>query len=215
MTDSMNRQAAAPIGFSSVDEEAEIERAEIYGLLARLWLAPPDTELLTQFSVAVTEAPVQGAFLEGPWQTLVNAMRSTTLEVVQSEYAALFYSPGKAEVFPYGSYHLVGALNERPLVALRADIAALGLVSSAAEGETEDHVSFLFEVMRYLIAGDDLSVCNLEQQRRFFRSHIQTWVGASLCEGVEANPKAKVYGAVASFCRAFIEVETQGFDMIE
>lgn len=215
MADAVTNGSAVPMGFSGVDEDAEIERAEIYGLLARLWLAPPDAELLQQFAVAVTEAPVQGAFLEGPWEALVHAMRQTTLEAASVEFGALFHSPGKADVFPYGSYHLVGALNERPLVALRADIAALGLASSAAEGETEDHVSFLFEVMRYLIAGDDLSVCNLEQQRRFFRSHIQTWVGTSLCEGIEANPKAKVYAAVARFCRSFIEVETQGFDMIE
>ncbi len=215
MAEAMNGGVAVPMAFSGVDEDAEIERAEIYGLLARLWLAPPDAELLQQFSVAVTEAPVKGAFLEGPWQDLVQVMRETTVDAVKIEFEGLFHSPGKAEVFPYGSYHLVGALNERPLVALRADIAALGLASSAAEGETEDHVSFLFEVMRYLIAGDDLSVCNLEQQRRFFRAHVQTWVGTSLCEGIEANPKAKIYSAVAGFCRAFIEVETQGFDMIE
>lgn len=215
MADMMSDGAAVPMGFSSVDEDAEIERAEIYGLLARLWLAPPDTELLKQFSVAVTQAPVQGAFLEGPWEALVHAMRETSVNAATAEFEALFHSPGKADVFPYGSYHLVGALNERPLVALRADIATLGLASSAAEGETEDHVSFLFEVMRYLIAGDDLSVCNLEQQRRFFRGHIQTWVGTSLCEGIQANPKARVYAALAIFCRSFIEVETQGFDMIE
>ena len=215
MAEAINQGTAVPMGFSSVNEDAEIERAEIYGLLARLWLSPPDAELLQQFGSAVTQAPVQGAFLEEPWQALVHAMRETTVDAVQAEFGALFHSTGKAEVFPYGSYHLVGALNERPLVALRADIAALGLASSAAEGETEDHVSFLFEVMRYLIAGDDLSICNLEQQRRFFRNHVQTWVGTSLCEGIEASQKAKIYSAVARFCRSFIEVETQGFDMIE
>jgi TorA maturation chaperone TorD len=215
MAEAMNQGTAVPMGFSGVDEDAEIERADIYGLLARLWLSPPDAELLQQFAVAVTEAPVQGAFLEEPWQALVRVMRETTVDAARAEFEALFHSPGKAEVFAYGSYHLVGALNERPLVALRADIAALNLISSAAEGETEDHVSFVFEVMRYLIAGDDLSICNLEQQRRFFRAHVQTWVGTSLCEGVEASPKAKTYSAIARFCRSFIEVETQGFDMIE
>ena len=38
----------------------EIARAELYGLLARLWLAPPDAALLQQFNVAVTEAPEPG-----------------------------------------------------------------------------------------------------------------------------------------------------------
>ena len=63
MAEAMNQGTAVPMGFSSVDEDAEIERAEIYGLLARLWLSPPDVELLQQFGSAVTQAPVQGAFL--------------------------------------------------------------------------------------------------------------------------------------------------------
>ena len=28
-----------------------------------------------------------------------------------------------------------------------------------------------------MIAGEDLAVSNLEQQRRFFRAHLQPWVG--------------------------------------
>ena len=73
MAEATNQGTAVPMGFSGVDEDAEIERAEIYGLLARLWLSPPDAELLQQFAVAVTQAPVQGAFLEEPWQALVHA----------------------------------------------------------------------------------------------------------------------------------------------
>ncbi len=68
--------------------------------------------------------------------------------------------------------------------------------------------------MRYLIAGDDLAVCNLEQQRRFFRSHLQPWVEA-LCDAVEAHPAARLWRALAVFTRAFVQVETQGFDMLE
>ena len=41
--------------------------------------------------------------------------------------------------------------------------------------------------MRYLIAGDDVAVCNLEQQRRFFRAHLQPWVEA-LCEATLPTP---------------------------
>jgi TorA maturation chaperone TorD len=75
-------------------------------------------------------------------------------------------------------------------------------------------VAFVFEVMRYLIAGDDVAVCNLERQRRFFRSHVQTWVEA-MCDSVNAQPRARAYARVADFTRAFIQVETQGFDLLE
>jgi TorA maturation chaperone TorD len=105
-------------------------------------------------------------------------------------------------------------LNERPLAALRTDLAALGLARDETRGETEDHIAGVFEVMRYLIAGDDVAVCNLEQQRRFFRTHVQTWVDA-LCDAVQAHPRAVLYAELATFTRAFVQVEAQGFDLIE
>jgi TorA maturation chaperone TorD len=197
------------------DEGEELQRAELYGLLARLWFAPPDAALFEQFAVAVTEAPQRGAFLETPWQDLVAAMRVGGEQAASDEYEALFIGIGKPDILLYGSHHLAGALNERPLVALRTDLAELGLTRDSAGGETEDHVSFLFEVMRYLIAGDDVAVCNLERQRRFFRSHVQPWVAGSLCDAVEQHPRARLYASLAAFTRAFVQVETQGFDMIE
>ena len=197
------------------DEGEELQRAELYGLLARLWFAPPDAALFEQFAVAVTQAPRPGSFLEAPWQALVAAMRASSVAAAAQEYEALFVGVGRPEVMLYGSLHLAGALNERPLVLLRGDLAELGLTRDVGAGETEDHVAFLLEVMRYLIAGDDVALCNLERQRRFFRDHLQPWVGTSLCDAVEAHARASLYAALAAFTRAFMQVETQGFDMIE
>ncbi|CAD5373800.1 Putative formate dehydrogenase-specific chaperone [Rubrivivax sp. A210] len=205
--------STAPIGFASSDEGEELARAELYGLLARLWLAPPDAALMEQFRVAVTQAP-QGGHLEAPWQALVAAMRATTPEAAAAEHTALFMGVGKPEVFAYGSYYLSGFLNERPLALLRGDLAQLGLTRSADALETEDHVSYGFEVMRYLIAGDDAAVCNLEQQRLFFRKHLQTWV-EKLCESVAVHPRAATWCAVAALTAAFMQVEAQAFDMVE
>jgi TorA maturation chaperone TorD len=196
------------------DHAEELARAELYGLLARLWMAPPDAALLGQFRVAVTEAPEAGGLLEAPWQALVAALRSTTEVAAADEYDALFGGIGKPEVFLYGSFYLAGFLNEKPLAALRTDLAALGLTRDASRGETEDHIAYGCEVMRYLIAGDDIAVCNLEQQRRFFRQHLQTWV-ADLCGAVEAHPQAKVWRPVAHLTRVFLDIETQGFDLLE
>ena len=121
---------------------------------------------------------------------------------------------GKPEVFLYGSFYLAGFLNEKPLAALRTDLAALGLTRDPGRGETEDHIAYGCEVMRFLIAGDDIAVCNLEQQRRFFRGHLQTWVG-DLCDAVDAHPRAQIWRAVAQLTRVFLDIETQGFDLLE
>jgi TorA maturation chaperone TorD len=206
--------STAPITFGSQDGSEELARAELYGLLARLWLAPPDAELLQSFRTAVTEAPEAGAHLEAPWMALVAALRDTTLDAAASEHNALFHGVGKPEVFAFGSYYLSGFLNEKPLAALRSDLQALGLTRDPAALETEDHVAYVFEVMRYLIAGDDVAVCNLEQQRRFFRAHVQSWL-PQLCDTTAQHPRAEVWRALATFTREFIAVETQGFDMLE
>ena len=203
-----------PITFGSADGSEELARAELYGLLARLWLAPPDAALLQQFGVAVTEAPESGGHLEAPWQALVATLRATTPEAAAAEHEALFMGVGKPEVFAFASFHLSGFLNEKPLAALRTDLAELGLTRDVQALETEDHVAYLFEVMRYLIAGDDIAVCNLERQRRFFRAHVQTWV-ERLCDAVAAHPRAQVWRAIAGFTREFVAVETQGFDLLE
>jgi TorA maturation chaperone TorD len=205
---------AAPIGVAGAGDADELARAEIYGLLARLWLAPPDAALLEQFRVAVTRPPERGGPLEAPWEALVAAMRATTAADAAAEHEALFHGVGKPEVFAYGSYYLSGFLNDKPLATLRADLAGLGLTREGGSLETEDHVAYVLEVMRYLIAGDDAAVCNLEQQRRFFRAHLQSWI-EQLCDAVVAHPRAAIWRPVAQLTRTFVQVETQAFDMLE
>ncbi|HYW56399.1 MAG TPA: molecular chaperone TorD family protein [Polaromonas sp.] len=195
---------------SALDEETA--RAEVYGLLSALYYAPP-AALLDQLRVAVTEAPAAGALLEAPWSELVESARKLRNDDIAREYDALFGGVGKPEVYLFGSHYLSGFLNEKPLAALRTDLAALGLERDDAMSETEDHVAYLCEVMRYLIAGEDVAVANLTRQREFFARHLQPWALA-LCEAIAIHPKADFYRSVAGFTQAFISVETQGFDML-
>ncbi|MFD0667773.1 TorD/DmsD family molecular chaperone [Ramlibacter sp. MAHUQ-53] len=196
---------------TALDEETA--RAEIYGLLAQLFYAPPAPELLAALRVAPTEAPAAGGFLEEPWRALVGLARAMGDAEVAAEFDALFGGVGKPEVYLFGSHYLTGFLNERPLAALRDDLAALGLTRDEAMPETEDHIAYLCEVMRYLIAGDDVTVSNLTRQREFFGAHLQPWVMA-LCEAVAAHPRARFFAALAGFAQAFMNVEQQGFDML-
>ncbi|NDY91844.1 TorD/DmsD family molecular chaperone [Ideonella livida] len=206
------------LSFNAPGDAEELARAELYGLLARLWWAPPDEALMAQFRVAVTQAPQPGGFLEHPWERLVAAGRASTVDSASAAFEALFGGVGKPEVLLYGSHHLAGFLNEQPLADLRADLARLGLARDPQRGETEDHLSFVFEVMRYLIAGDDVAVCNLTQQQAFFRRHVQTWVercGEAVASHPLAQDSAGFYAALAALTTAFMQVETQAFDLID
>ena len=199
---------------SAADDSEELQRAEVYGLLAALYYAPPEAALYEQLRVAVTEAPARGAFLEASWGEVVAAARRLPRDAVADEYAALFGGLGKPEVFLYGSYYLAGALNEKPLVALRDDLRELGLARDEAMTETEDHVAYLCEAMRWLIAGDDLAVANLAVQQRFFATHLRPWL-PQVADAIAAHPRADFYRALAGFTLAFVDVETQGFDMLD
>ena len=196
---------------SALDEETA--RAEVYGLLAALFYAPPSPDLLAQLRVAVTEAPAAGGFLEEPWRQFVGVARELSDAQVAAEYDALFGGVGKPEIYLFVSWYLSGFLNEKPLAALRSDLAALGLSRDESMNETEDHFACVCEVMRYLIAGDDVEVANLTQQQKFFGAHVQSWVPA-MCDAIAAHPKARFYAALAGFTAAFISVETQGFDLL-
>ena len=196
---------------SALDEETA--RAEIYGLLSQLYYAPPSPEMLSALRVAVTEAPAQGAFLEESWRQVVGAAREQSDREIAEEYDTLFGGVGKPEVYLFGSHYLSGFLNEKPLARLREALAGLGLGRDETMSETEDHVAYVCEVMRYLIAGDDVAVANLTRQSEFFAQHLQPWAGA-LCDAISAHPKARFYARVAEFTRAFMSVEAQGFDML-
>ncbi|MEQ1536056.1 MAG: molecular chaperone TorD family protein [Burkholderiaceae bacterium] len=196
---------------NTLDEETA--RSEIYGLIAGVLYASPAIELIAQIRVAVTETPAAGAFLEEPWRNFVGVARSMSDQAIKAEYEALFGGVGKPEIYLYGSHYLSGFLNEKPLARLRTDLNNLGLERSEVMRDTEDHFAYLCEVMRYLIAGEDVAVANLTRQREFFSTHIQPWANL-MCDDIQSNTKANFYASLAELIRAFMGVEAQGFDML-
>ena len=196
---------------SALDEETA--RAEIYGLLAQLFYQVPSPDLLAQLRVAVTDAPVEGSFLEEPWRQLVAASRASSDVDVAAEYNHLFGGVGKPEIYLYASHYMSGFLNDKPVARLREDLAALGLERDDSMSETEDHFACLCEVMRYLIAGEDVAVSNLTHQREFFAKHMQPWAN-EMTEEICKHPKAKFFAQLAEFTQAFLNIETQGFDLL-
>jgi TorA maturation chaperone TorD len=196
---------------NTLDEETA--RSELYGLISGVLYASPAIELIAQIRVAATDTPAAGAFLEEPWRNFVGVTRSMSDQAIKDEYEVLFGGVGKPEIYLYGSHYLSGFLNEKPLARLRTDLSQLGLERSEVMSDTEDHFAYLCEVMRYLIAGDDVAVANLTKQREFFSTHIQPWAN-QMCDAIQSNTRANFYAALAELIRAFMGVEAQGFDML-
>jgi TorA maturation chaperone TorD len=201
--------SAQPLKFEAPDKGEETARADLYGLLATLFYAPPSQQLLDTIGSAQTQGD---GILEQAWADLAGLCKQAQAEPVREEYEALFIGVGKPEVMLYGSFYLSGFLMEKPLAALRTDLANLGLQRDESIPESEDHIAALCEVMRYLIASDDPLHANIATQKKFFAEHMQPWV-LQMCDAVTSHPRAHFYAPVARLAKSFFEVEMQAFDM--
>jgi len=196
--------------------EEEQARANLYGLLARLWYAAPDQQLLATFSQSgnATEATDDAGDtrLAQAWRALVRACAEANVEELTHEYDSLFIGTGSAEITLYCSYYLTDTGRERVLVALRDELRKLGLARTTATSEPEDHFAALLESMRHLIvqSSDDAQITF---QKEFFLRYIRS-AYALLTDAVLANGGAHFYKDVAHLTRAFLDVESESFDMI-
>jgi TorA maturation chaperone TorD len=192
----------------------DLARADLYGLIARFFHLPPDQTLLDQIAAtadqqdAADQAPLAKA-----WMDVVEVAKNKPAKAWREEFDLNFISVGKPNVVLNASFYMAGHLNEKPLVNIRKALEEFGLESAEEITETEDHLSALCEVMRYLIAGDDVEISNLTNQRVFFNTHIRPWYD-DLCDGIEAIPEMHLYHPVAALTREFLAIEGQGFDMI-
>jgi len=188
-------------------------RANFYALLARLFYAGPDAELLAGIAGA-DELAAEGrnVALAEAWNALAAASAAADAEATRIEYDAVFVGTGKAPVTPYATFYLVATGREKLLAGLREELGAMGLARAERAHEPEDHIAGLCDVMRLLIAaGADEEA--LAEQRRFFDRYLRRSYPA-LCDAVEACGAADYYRSVARFARAFLDVEVESFEML-
>lgn len=184
-------------------------RADMYGLLARLLLAPPDAALLVSLAGADHLLAADGAQpLEHAWAQLCLVAGLLPLDLVVDEFNDLFISTAAPKISPHGSIYLAGFLHEKPLVLLRADLARLGLGRRPGISETEDHLGVLCETMRQLI----VRRCPIDSQQAFFDSHLASWAPRCL-EQLGRADGAQFYARVAALTTAFISIEQQAFQL--
>src|SRR3982751_3242734 len=79
----------------------EAARGDLYALLARLLVAPPDDALLANLAAA---NPIDGnSALGRAWQGLVDASKAMDADAAAEEYEALFVGMGKSPVSIYAA----------------------------------------------------------------------------------------------------------------
>jgi TorA maturation chaperone TorD len=195
-------------------------RADFYALLARLFAAAPDAALLAAIAAAprlASDTPGGTSRAEGDattiaeaWDSLRAASAVMDPEAAGDEFQALFVGVGMSEVSLYASHYL-GPQSGRPLAAIRATLAALGLARRPGSSEFEDHLSVELETMRMLVAGDaGRRPATIAVQRDFCETHLLPWA-FDCCAAISTSLLANYYRQVASFASCFMALERDSF----
>jgi len=210
MSETSSMQDAPPL---APEDQA---RANVYGLLARLFHAAPDAQLLGELLNAAAgsggdEAGEAGAGeLDRAWRDVLEASRTAFPAMLEAEHTTLFVGTGKSEVTPYLSQYVMRHESDTPLSELRGALLRLGISRRVGVPEYEDHIACVFETMGYLIAVQRRS---LEEQKAFFERFV--YAGATaFCNAVTASAHATFYGLVARYALRFIEIEQKAFTML-
>lgn len=205
---------SAPLNFVATLPPEEAARADCYGLLARLFYAPPDAELLAAIAggneiVTEQRAGEGEASLALSWRDLMLAAAAADAPAVTEEYETLFVGVGKALVSPYAGAYLMKSAAESPLVEIRDFLAARGLARRSSVNEPEDHIAALCEVMRHLVAEQQAPIA---EQSKFFMRFL--WPSAiPLCDAIGRAEQARLYKQIATFTRSFLAIEFDAFRM--
>lgn len=183
-------------------------RAAIYGLVARLFFAPPDAGTLAY--VLHANAFEGDSKVALAWRKLVEACDKAFPVLLENEHTELFVGVGKAEVTPYLTRYVIKYATDNPLVELRRQLTHWGIARREDTNEPEDHVAGICEAMRFAIAVQHRP---LEDQKVFFERFIYRGATA-FCDAVTASGKANFYRLVAQFARDFFDLEREAFEMM-
>ena len=187
----------------------DLARANLYGLISRLFYDAVDPNLLAEISRSGLDGEGQehGGGLVAAWRGLRDACRSAYPALVKQEYDTLFVGVGKSEVTPYLSAYAEPSAPDRYLVRLRERIESLGLGRRESVFQVEDHISGISDVMRWLVEHRPLA-----EQREFFE--VFAYPGAiPFYVAAQNAASASFYIQVARFAQSFFEIEKAAFEM--
>jgi TorA maturation chaperone TorD len=160
-------------------------REEVYGMLARLFMNPPDDQLVRSLLGDDDRVDVETLAVE--FTELLRGLRPT--------------SPPP----PYESLYREGVIHGLSTDQVVEAYAAFGVHGSRAmEGEPADHISFELDFMRHLATLEAEAVDPedirgvLQAEDRFLEEHLCKWMGG-FSQRLEEHDGTGFYSGAASF----------------
>jgi TorA maturation chaperone TorD len=188
--------------------DVDVNRARLYGLLAALLARPPSAETLALVAGLGDGPGILGRAIGDLGRAAAGAAADP--DAVRREYGRLFVGLTRGELVPYASWYRTGFLQDRPLMAIRADLGRLGLTRAASVPEPEDHIAALLDAMAALIDGRAGAPAGEGEQQRFFEAHLAPFAARFFAD-LESADAATFYAAVGTLGRVLTEVEQQAF----
>jgi TorA maturation chaperone TorD len=186
----------------------ETLRAALYRLLASSLSSPPTAETIELAENLTGDVTPLGRAVSA----LARAAGRADLARLGQEYHDLFIGLGRGELVPYGSYYLTGFLQEKPLAALRQDMARLQIARSSDTHDPEDHAASVLEMMAGLIDGAFGAPQPVAEQKRFYQSHVGSWLPVFFRD-LESVQSSAYFAALGGVGRAFLEIEDAAFEL--
>jgi len=199
---------------SPSEREATSTGSAVPGFRSITWFAlagvlrhTPDSDVLAHLAQTGTSAvdeESQPGELGQAWAALATAANNVEQGPLDDEFHDLFIGIGRGEIVPYASWYRTGFLMDRPLVALRRDLALLGFERQHSVREPEDHAAAIAEVMGLL--ADPAEGQDESTQRIFFSEHIDSWMPDFFAD-IQTAKTADFYRRVGRLGAAFVEFE--------
>lgn len=201
---------AQPLNFVPTLPAEEAARANLYGVIARLFYAAPDEQLIAELQLAVSSESRDDSPLASAWRVMIEASRTAFPAALKDEHTLLFVGTGRCEVTPYLSHYVLRHSSDNPLVEFRQLLDSWGIARREGVSEYEDHIAGVCETMRFVIAVQQRPS---EEQQMLFDRFLYRGASA-FCSAVSASKEARFYRLVANFAQAFFDVEKTAFEMM-
>lgn len=189
---------------SSIDQA----RAIYYDFFAGCFLYPllegRESLLLDQVKL-LKSSPLEDSLAE-PFNRLEEELISNGIKELLAEYDDIFMIPLKGEmVLPYVSHYKEERLNGEVLVDIRQSLKALPIRRNEKSfKETEDHMGYLFLMMRYCVEGKEFVL----QEQEIFNNYISPFVKTFMDE-VKEHSMANKYKDIVQILERFMAFEKE------
>jgi len=189
-----------------IDENVNKARAIFYDFFAGLFLRDllVERKMLLKTQLESLSVSPLDEDSEKSLKRLSDEVDAHETVVLLDEFDDLFMLVMAGEVvLPYVSHYKEARLNGDILVDIRQTIKELPVRANSEQfRETEDHLGFLFLVMRYCIEEKKYT----STQKEIFSAYILPYVKGFI-EDVSSNAKSDFYKDVAKVLKSFMEFE--------